>query len=254
MVEKKRRADEKHMVENEHITLYTGPASFVDNHRITVETSEETVELTADHIFISTGSEPVFPPIDGLKDARNVHTSITLQKQKQLPATLGIIGGGNIGLEFASIYATYGSKVTVFESGEAFVEKEEPEVAEEVKKALEEKSISIFVGTNGETVIAETDSGNQYSFDALLVVTGRKPHTSSLKLMAASRSTIICERRLMGFMPSAMSKARNNLPILQKKTLRLFTTMSQEMARKHWRSGKTCLMPSSLTLPLRGSV
>lgn len=191
VVEKKRRADEKHMVENENVTLYTGPASFVDNHRITVETGDETVELTAERIFISTGSEPVFPPIDGLEDTQNVHTSTTLQKQKQLPATLGIIGGGNIGLEFASIYATYGSKVTVFESGEAFMEKEEPEVAEEVKKALEEKSISIFVGTNvekvwndGETVIAQTDSGNQYSFDALLVVTGRKPHTSSLNLEA----------------------------------------------------------------------
>lgn len=189
VTEKKRTVEKQEMEENENITLYTGPASFVDDHHIKVETKEETIELTADRIFVSTGSGPVFPPIDGLEDAENIYTSTTLQTRKDLPQSLGIIGGGNIGVEFASIYATYGSEVTIFETADTFMGKEEPEVADEVKKVLEEKGISIFTGTNvekvsneGESVVAATDDGSQYRFDALLVAAGRKPHTSSLNL------------------------------------------------------------------------
>lgn len=189
VIRKKRQIEKEEMTENDNIDLYTGPASFLDNQRIQVETKEETVELTADQIFISTGSEPVFPPIDGLEEADNIYTSTTLQTEKNLPKSLGIIGGGNIGLEFASIYATYGSEVTIFETADTFMEKEEPEVAAEVQKVLEDKGVTIHIGKNVEKVsntdgqvIAATDDGKNYRFEALLVAAGRKPHTSSLKL------------------------------------------------------------------------
>lgn len=130
--------------------MYTGPASFEDNHRVKVETEYETVELTSDRIMASTGSEPIMPPIDGLDDIDNVHTSTSLQQEKELPESLGIIGGGNVGLEFASIYSTYGSEVTVFETADTFMKGQEPEVSDEVKRVLEEKGITIHAGTNVE--------------------------------------------------------------------------------------------------------
>src|SRR5699024_10924480 len=102
-----------------------------------------------------------------------------------------IIGGGNIGLEFASIYATYGSNITLFESADTFMGKEEPEVADEVKKVLADKGIAIHIGTNVERVANEddevlvtTDTGETFRFSALLVASGRKPHISTLNLDA----------------------------------------------------------------------
>ena len=185
----KRQSQKEAVENNDNVNLYTGTACFVDNYRVKVETSDEVVELTSDHIMISTGSEPVMPPIDGLDDTENVYTSTILQQQKELPKSLGIMGGGYIGLEFASIYSAFGSKVTMIDTNDTFMEGKEPEVASEVKRVLEEKGITIHNGTSiskvendGNQVLATTDSGEEFAFDALLVATGRKPHTSSLNL------------------------------------------------------------------------
>lgn len=185
----KRQAEKESMENNKNVDLYTGPASFEDNHRVKVETENETFELTSDRIMISTGSEPIMPPIEGLDDIDNVYTSTTLQVQKELPKSLGIIGGGNIGLEFASIYSTFGSEVTIVDTEDTFMAGKEPEVADEVKRVLEEKGITIHNGTSIEKVenkdgkiLAITDNNQEFTFDTLLVATGRKPHTSSLNL------------------------------------------------------------------------
>lgn len=66
--------------------------------------------------MINTGAISNRLPIPGLKESKNVFDSTGIQKLETLPQRLGIIGGGNIGLEFASLYANLGSKVTVFET------------------------------------------------------------------------------------------------------------------------------------------
>lgn len=189
VVKKKLQVEIDDMEEPDNITLFTGPASFVDNHTVKVETKKGDVTLHSETIVISTGSEPVFPPIDGLEEADHIYTSTTLQTEKNLPHSLGILGGGNIGLEFASIYSSYGSDVTLFETADTFMGKEEPDIADEMKKELEHKGIAIHVGTSVEKVeneanqvVVTTDSGETYRFDALLVAAGRKPHISSLNL------------------------------------------------------------------------
>jgi len=189
VTQNKRQSEKEAMENNKNVDLYTGAASFVDNHTVQVEMAEETVELTSDYITISTGSEPVIPPVEGLKDIKNVYTSTTLQEEEKLPRKLGIIGGGNIGIEFSSIYSTYGSEVTIVDNSDNFMEGEEPEVAAEVKNVLEGKGIKIYNGTTiekvkneDETILATTNDGKEFEFDALLVATGRKPHISSLNL------------------------------------------------------------------------
>lgn len=189
VVEEKSQAEKESIEDNEQIDLYTGTGSFIDDYLINVETEESTYELEADYIFIDTGSEPIIPPIDGLDNTENIYTSTTLQVQEELPEKLGIIGSGNIGLEFASIYRAFGSEVTLIESSEDILEAEEPEVVEEVKDSLTEKEIELYIGSSVQKVANQKDGvlatlsdGTELFFDALLIATGRKPQIDSLNL------------------------------------------------------------------------
>lgn len=189
VVSKRSQAEKEAMEQNDQVDLYTGTGSFIDNHTVKVETETDSYELKADYIVIDTGSEPVMPPIDGLNETENIYTSTTLQVQKELPESLGIIGGGNIGLEFASIYQNFGSKVTVIESEKKILAHEEPEVASEVVKVLKDKGIALETGLDvnkvankDDKVVVTADDGSEFTFDALLIAAGRKPHVKSLDL------------------------------------------------------------------------
>ncbi|MFJ7935278.1 FAD-dependent oxidoreductase [Sporosarcina sp. NPDC096371] len=174
-------------------TVYTGTATFLDDSKIQVKTSSETFELSADGFFINTGSSPITPPIDGLEKADFVYNSTSLQQLDQLPKKLVIIGGGYIGLEFASIYANFGSEVTVIDSSAEFLRNEDRDIAEEVKKVLEAKNITIVIDSQVKS-IANRDGGVVVSYrtgnsdhkeafgNALLLATGRKPNTEGLGL------------------------------------------------------------------------
>jgi len=177
------------MQKNEWVDLYTGTGSFKSNHVITVDLGDRMEELEAEYIFIDTGSESNYPPIEGLKETNGIYNSTELQSLPEMPKKLGIIGAGNIGLEFASIYAMFGSKITLFETGEQFMPKEEREVAEAVQHVLEDKEITIKlharatkVSNEKNQVRLETEDDGEFLFDAVLVATGRKPNTAYLKL------------------------------------------------------------------------
>lgn len=190
VVERNSQSEKESMEENEQVDLYTGIGSFIDNHRVKVETDDEVFELEAKYIAIDTGSEPIIPPIKGLDETNNIHTSTTLQVQKELPKKLGIIGAGNIGLEFASIYNTFGSEVTLIDSEEKILIKEEPEVAEEVEKVIKDSGIKVHNGIQVQEVsndqdgkvVVTTDDETEFKFDDLLIATGRKPRINDLNL------------------------------------------------------------------------
>lgn len=114
------------MQNNEWVDLYTGMGSFKSNHVITVDLGKKLEELEAEYIFIDTGSDSYYPPIEGLTDTKNVYNSTELQSLPKIPKTLGIIGAGNIGLEFASIYAMFGSKVTLLRQVISLCQKKNP--------------------------------------------------------------------------------------------------------------------------------
>ncbi|GGK89198.1 FAD-dependent oxidoreductase [Rufibacter glacialis] len=183
--------------------VITGKASFVSPNEVLVKIGESKEEkrITADRIFINTGSKPFVPPIPGIDTVKNVYTSISLLEQSRLPEKLVIIGGGFIGLEFADMYAKFGAEVTVLDSAEEFLPKEDKDVAEEVFKVLTGRKINIVTAATvqkientdhdkvrveykketGETVFLEAS--------ALLVATGRKPMTEGLNLEAAGIKT-----------------------------------------------------------------
>lgn len=181
--------------------VWTGTASFVSPHEVRVTTQQNDFVVYADKIFINTGAAPVIPDIPGIRSAR-VYTSEGMLGLTRLPERLAIIGGGYIGLEFASIYAGFGSRVTLIEKGDRFLPREDAEIAAEVRKVFEQKGIRILLGTQVTRIEDEEetarlhlvssaggDAAEELLADAVLVANGRSASTSGLNLEAAGVRT-----------------------------------------------------------------
>ena len=152
------------------VEVITGTASFLDDHKIQVSYPDGTgEELYGKRFFINTGAKPFIPPIAGLKESRYAYTSEGMMELEELPERLLIIGGGYIGLEFASYYTNFGSKVTVVQDGESFIPREDEEVAASVLAHMTETGIRILRssevtevkdGTDGAEVTVKTGDGD----------------------------------------------------------------------------------------------
>lgn len=186
----------------ETATVITGTASFLSHQqvRIILTASGKEVIVTAKRIFINTGSEPFIPDIPGLKASKRVFASASLMEQSQMPKKLIIVGGGFIGLEFADMYAKFGSDVTLLDHGRDFLPQEDRDIADEIYKILLEKKIRIVVGASvqavedrkeGVVVRYKTinDPAIEIEATAVLMATGRNPNTNGLDLAAAGIKT-----------------------------------------------------------------
>ena len=158
---------------------------------ITIASGEAVYE--AANLLICTGSETVIPDITGVKESQFVYTSTSIMELTELPKHLVIIGGGYIGLEFASMYASFGSKVTVLEGYPELIGREDRDIAASVQTVLEKKGIVFHLNAkvqyvDGATVIYEdavTHEIHHLEGDAILLATGRRPNTSGLNLEVA---------------------------------------------------------------------
>lgn len=181
-----------HMIADEaSAEVIDGKAKFVSDHEIEVMDSEGEViaQLIGERIFINTGATPVLPPIPGLVDSRNVVTSTELMDLKQLPEHLTIIGSGYIGLEFASMFASYGSKVTVLDIFDNFLPRDDEDISKLVRSDLESRGIIFKLGVKIDAITDNSveiinKEGKKVSIlsDKILVATGRKPNTAGLGL------------------------------------------------------------------------
>lgn len=180
-----------------NVTIYTGTASFISANTITVKLPEGNIELQGKEIFINTGSTPITPAIDGIIKSQKVYTSMALLELTIMPRHLIIVGGGYIGLEFASMYAGFGSKVTVIEGGSKFMPREDRDIANCVKDMLEKKGVEIHLNARAQS-IRDTKDGVTLTYsdasdsnlltvegDIILIATGRKPMIEGLNLQAA---------------------------------------------------------------------
>lgn len=180
-----------------NVTVYTGEGSFVSANIIKVALPEGDIELQGKEIFINTGSTPIIPAIDGIKESQKVYTSTTLLDLNVLPQHLIIVGGGYIGPEFASMYAEFGSKVTLLEGGNRFMPRNDQDIANSVKEVLEKKGIEIHLNARAQSIhdtndgvtltYSDVSDGTPYFVDgdAILIATGRKPMIEGLNLQAA---------------------------------------------------------------------
>ena len=196
-----RQKNYRNLADHPNITVYTGTGSFIAPDAVEVRMAEETIRLQAPRIFVNTGAETVIPPIEGIKDNPKVYTSTSIMELTELSKRLVIVGGGYIGLEFASMYASFGSKVTVLEGFAELIPREDRDIAAAVREALEKKGIEFRMGARVESVsdtaegvtvaVADTQTGRKYEIvgDAVLLATGRRPATAGLNLAAAGIET-----------------------------------------------------------------
>ncbi|MGG3308700.1 FAD-dependent oxidoreductase [Paenibacillus lautus] len=190
-----RQKNYNNLAQHENIQVFDGKASFVSDHEVQVTSNKVITILSAPRIFINTGAETVIPNIAGIRESQHVYTSTSLLNLRKLPKKLAIIGGGYIGLEFASIYRQFGSEVTVLEGGPKFIAREDRDVADAVYDVLSKKGIDIKLNakviglkdTQEGTVLSYEVAGNaeELHANAILLATGRKPNVDGLNLEAA---------------------------------------------------------------------
>ncbi len=175
-----------------NVTVMTGFAKLRSATQVEVQTETGVEIVEGEQIFLNTGSRPIIPPIEGIKDNRYAVTSERLLEQTVLPKKLVIIGGGYIGVEFASMYADFGSKVTVIQNGDVFLQREDREIADAVYKNLKSRGVEILTAAEIASVeekeakaeIKFLKEGKRYTLEAdtVLVATGRTPNTEGLGL------------------------------------------------------------------------
>lgn len=186
---------------HKNITLVHGKASFKDARTVVVETSE----YTADYIIIATGSVSASLPVPGA-DLPGILTSREILDIDSVPKRLCVIGGGVIGLEFASIFRSFGSEVTVLEYCKDILPRFDTDLAKRLKQSLGKRGIEICTQaqvTGIDPVIpSEVEESASYRVtylrkgkeevveaDKVLMAVGRKANFAGLNLEAAGVET-----------------------------------------------------------------
>ena len=177
---------------HKNITLARGKASFKDPHTVVVEGAE----YTADYIIIATGSVSASLPIPGA-DLPGILTSREILDIQEVPKRLCVIGGGVIGLEFASIFRSFGSEVTVLEYFKEILPRFDSDLSKRLKQSLGKRGIEICTQAQvtGIEILrsAQDDTTYRVSFtrkgkeetveaDKVLMAVGRKANVASLNL------------------------------------------------------------------------
>src|SRR5215213_2204044 len=162
-----------------------GTGRFKDANTISVEGGEDVVFKNA---IIATGSFPLRPPIEGLDSPRCVD-STGLLEQTEVPRRLVILGGGIIGVEFASIFHRFGSEVTMIEMLPRLIPLEDEDAATELAKVFGKRGIKLELGKTctkvedtGSELSVHFGDGETVQADLMLVAVGRGPVTENLGL------------------------------------------------------------------------
>lgn len=180
---------------NPNITLYRGHGRFTGPHEVAV--NGET--LSSEKIFINTGTRPRILPIPGLDQVPYL-TNRNIMDLNEVPAHLIALGGNYLGLEFGQLFRRLGSAVTVVELADQIIPREDAEVSQSLKEALEDEGMSFRLGAR-TTRIAKTQGGVAVAIESkdgatetlegshLLVSIGQTPNADNLGLDKAGIET-----------------------------------------------------------------
>ncbi|MDP9480533.1 MAG: NAD(P)/FAD-dependent oxidoreductase, partial [Actinomycetota bacterium] len=151
-----------------------------------VEVNGET--LQAKHIIVATGSAPNIPPVEGLDDV-TVWTNREVTTSREVPERTVIIGGGPNGIEAAQWLSRFGSDVTIVQSPDRLMNREDPKVGDLIRDALEEEGIRVLTGRKAVRArkdaggaVVDLDDGTEVVTDVVVVAVGRKPRTEEIGL------------------------------------------------------------------------
>lgn len=205
----------KSLADDAGVIVVDGEGSFLDGHTVRVTGGEDVLDIVASTIVVDTGSTPVLPDIPGIDDP-HVVDSTSVQQVAEHPRRLAVIGGGPIGLEFATMFADFGAEVTVLDRSETFLPRVDRDIAEAVAADLAAKGVSIRSGVDVEAIeprdgrgvgggegggerggggdelaggVEIVHSGGRTPADLVLVAVGRRPATDGLGLEGAGIAT-----------------------------------------------------------------
>jgi mercuric reductase len=163
--------------------VYPGEATFVDEHTVRVGDTR----LTAERILIATGSRTAVPPTPGIEDVDWID-HISALELTEVPESLLVVGGGPVGLEFAQIFARFGSRVTVVNHGAQIAARADADAAKELQAALEEEGIEIVLNAGVDSFSRSATGadaivqGRTIGVSQVLLATGRTPNVEELGL------------------------------------------------------------------------
>lgn len=187
------------LAQEETVTVLDGQARFIGEKEIEVTGLSGKQIFKGDRIFINTGASPVLPPVPGLKESKKRLDSTQAMDLTDLPKELLILGAGYIGLEFAAMFANYGSQVTVLDHSPEFLPREDDDIKAAVKADLERAGVKFILGADVEKVSDEADQvvidyqlGEEKltaAANKVLVAAGRRANTADLNLPAAGIET-----------------------------------------------------------------
>jgi NAD(P) transhydrogenase len=174
------------------VDLFFGSASFVDPHRLQVESHRGWFELTADFIVIAVGTEPARPsnvPFDG----KTVIDTDGLLTMKRIPDSMVIVGGGVIGTEYACILATLGVAVTLIDKRPRLLEFVDGEIIEALQQQMKEIGVALYNNEEVVDIVRKKPGAVQVDLrhhgpietSTLMYAVGRVGATRSLNLEAA---------------------------------------------------------------------
>lgn len=171
------------------VTVLMDEAHLVGPHEIEMA---DGAKIRADRIVLTTGTTPQTPPISGLEGTPFWTNREAIWTPRQVPTSLVVIGTGAIGIEFAQMYARFGTRVTALESSPRILPSEDEEAAAALAPALEEEGVEIRAGVTIERAShdglgwrLEIDDGETVRADELLVATGREVNMDGHDLVAA---------------------------------------------------------------------
>ncbi|MDI6817521.1 MAG: NAD(P)/FAD-dependent oxidoreductase [Actinomycetota bacterium] len=174
-------------LEKQGIRILDGAARFISPNEVSIDGKNVTFEKAV----IATGSAPFVPPIEGLNEV-DFMTSDDAINLRELPPSIIIVGGSAVGLEFATIYSSFGSEVTIVEATPRIAFKEDAETALALTRYLAERGVAVYTnvktkrvfseGSEKSMVIDTADGEVRLSASKLLIATGRHAVTTDLGL------------------------------------------------------------------------
>ncbi|MEB2690364.1 dihydrolipoyl dehydrogenase [Chlamydia suis] len=200
------------LIRSNKITVFSGRGSLISSTEVKV-LGETSSVIKARSIILATGSEPrAFPGIPFSPSSPRILCSTGVLNLKELPQKLAIIGGGVIGCEFASLFHSLGSKVTVIEASQQILALNNPDISKTMLDKFSRQGLRFILGASVSAIqdmgdrVRITINGNDEEYDYVLVSIGRRLNTENIGL---DKAGVICDER--GVIPTD-STMRTNIP------------------------------------------
>jgi pyruvate/2-oxoglutarate dehydrogenase complex dihydrolipoamide dehydrogenase (E3) component len=172
-------------LEQRGIDVLRGAARLAGPGRVMVDDQEH----AANHIVIATGSEPVIPPVPGLRELDGVWTNREATELTEVPRRLLVLGGGPVGVEMSQALARMGASVSLVEGADRVLPREPKQLGDALAEALRADGIELCFGQHASAArreaneyVLEFEERPELRGDRLLVATGRRPRTDGLGL------------------------------------------------------------------------